>query len=218
MHFMSHPEPTESHPHSYASCWLPRTAAPQRHPSGIQRSAGRCPSGWQSPCWNSPREPQSHGHLSPPHTGTGRHYWERWEDNTREKHGHPLMNHRSRQRDITVTERCAPQSSQYLKESSTKVVHTLFLMILGIQLWKHVQRVNKLSSHTGCFKFKEAQTPTLLRLETMWLQGVVKPFEWGMLTVAQRSTWWYAWTPRCDFWRGAAVSAPECVHVCRGGM
>lgn len=33
-----------------------------------------------------------------------------------------------------VTEFCA---GQYLKESSTKVVQTLFLMILGIQLYKY---------------------------------------------------------------------------------
>lgn len=150
MHFMSHPEPTESHPHSYASCWLPRTAALQRHPSGIQRSAGRCPSGWQSPCWNSPREPQSHGHLSPPHTGTGRHYWERWEDNTREKHGHPLMNHRGRQRDITVTERWVHSTWRNLRRRWCTLFSWWFWgsnsenMFNRLVNWAHIRAVSNL--------------------------------------------------------------------------
>lgn len=81
-----------------------------------------------------------------------------------------------KRKDITGTREKVPQSSPYLKESSTKVVHTLFLMILGIQLWKHLKHVvNKLILHTGCWDFKKfSSNPTLLRLEIIWPQGVVK--------------------------------------------
>lgn len=68
---------TGKHPHSYAFCWLLRTATLQRHQSGIRRSAGRCPSGWRLLCWNSHREPQRHGCLLHPHTGRAHHYWEK---------------------------------------------------------------------------------------------------------------------------------------------
>lgn len=102
--------------------------------------------------------------------------------------------------EMRVTEFCA---WQYLKESSTKVVQTLFLMILGIQLYKYNKDLgeNFAVSDSG----------------SHWRRTPVRNVDFGSLNdvVIGRSVAFICRTLVWDFWRGAEVSAfIVCVCVC----
>lgn len=99
-----------------------------------------------------------------------------------------------------ITEFCA---QQYLKESSTKVVQTLFLMILGIQLYKY----NKYLSE----KCAVSDSGTHGR------STPVGNVDFGSRNdvVIGHSDAFNSQTLAWDFWRGAEVSAfIVCVFMC----
>ena len=84
----------------------------------------------------------------------------------------------------------ARQSSRYLNESSTKVEHTLFFIIRGIQLWKQRQWVSETELYVQTLTITGLiSDPALVCLEIRVL-GIL--FKWEMLTLALWNTRWRA--------------------------